>query len=175
MALLCVAWTVRAQDSPSAQANSGQAKNSAELPPLEDVEQRLGPFSVRDENFTVVVHEKQLTGARDALFAQTLGTLEILDSKGPVAYQRIFKFGAGEGRFERSLTASARLLSGKYFTGLLISYRLRLASRYVSKRSEVISTLIPPWNLRSSSGYFRGRLGKVNCTLVRGKRIESVQ
>src|SRR5690349_4359903 len=33
-----------------------------------------------------------------------------------------------------------------------------------------MSTLIPPGNLRSSSG----RLGKVNCTLVRGKRIESV-
>jgi hypothetical protein len=128
IALLCVAWPVRAQSSPSAQANSGQAKNSADTPQLEDLEQRLGPFSFHGENFTVVLHEKRLTGGRDAFFSQTLGTLEILDSKGAVQYQRVFKFGVEEGRFERSLTASARLLSGKYFTGLLISYRLRLAS-----------------------------------------------
>jgi hypothetical protein len=128
MALLSVAWALRAQGPPSRQANDGQAKTSADMPPLEDVEQRLGPFSLKDENFTVVLHEKRLPGARDPLFSQTLATLEVLDGKGAVQYQRIFKFGVEGERFERSLTASARILSGKYFTGLLISYRLRLAN-----------------------------------------------
>ena len=128
MALISVAWTVRAQGSSPAPANSGQAKTSADMPQLEDVEQRLGPFSLKDGNFTVVLHEKRLPGAPDPLFSQTLGTLEVLDGKGVVHYQRIFKFAVEGERFERSLTASVRLLSGKYFTGLLISYRLRLAS-----------------------------------------------
>jgi len=44
-----------------AQSPSGpQPKTSIENPPVEDVEQRLGPFSLRSENFTVALHEKRL-------------------------------------------------------------------------------------------------------------------
>ena len=128
MVLMTVAWTLQAQGPPGARANSGQANTSADVPQLEDVEQRIGPFSFHYENFTVALHEKRLPSAHDPLFSRTLGTLEILDGKNTVQYQRIFKFGVEEGRFERSLVATARLLSGKYFTGLLISYRLRLTS-----------------------------------------------
>jgi len=128
MALLSVAWRLQAQGPPSAQANSGQAKTSADMPQLEDVEQRLGPFSFHDQNFTVALHEKRFPGARDPFFSQTLDTVEVRDGTGAVQYQKTFKYGVeGEG-FERSVTASARLLAGKYFTGLLISYRLRLAT-----------------------------------------------
>jgi len=127
MGLLFVASPVYAQ-TPGAQASTENAKTSAERTKLEDVEQRLGPFSFHGETFTVVLHEKRMPGARDPLFSQTLATLEVLDGKGAVQYQRIFKFGVEGERFERSLTASARLLSGKYFTGLLISYRLRLST-----------------------------------------------
>jgi hypothetical protein len=128
MVLMSVAWTLPARGSSPQQANNGQSKTAADIPQLEDVEQRLGPFSFHGENFTVVLHEKRLPGAQDPVFSQTLATLEVLDGKSAVQYQRIFKFGVEGARFERSLTASARLLSGKYFTGLLISYRLRLAS-----------------------------------------------
>jgi hypothetical protein len=128
MVLMSVAWTLHARGSSPQQATNGQAKTSADIPQLEDVEQRLGPFSFHGENFAVVLHEKRLPGAQDPVFSQTLATLEVLDGKSAVQYQRIFKFGVEGARFERSLTASARLLSGKYFTGLLLSYRLRLAS-----------------------------------------------
>jgi hypothetical protein len=50
------------------------------------------------------------------------------DAAGALAYQKTFQFGIEEGRLERSLKASAGLLSGKYFTGLLISYRLKLST-----------------------------------------------
>jgi hypothetical protein len=128
MALLSLAWTVRGQVSPSVQANSGQAKTSADMPKLEDVEQHLGPFSIKGENFTVELHEKRFPGAHDPLFPQTLDTVEVRDGTGAVQFQKTFKYGVEVEGFERSVTASARLLSGKYFTGLLISYRLRLAT-----------------------------------------------
>jgi hypothetical protein len=85
-ALLSVAWELKAQSPPTPQASSGQPKTSADIPQLEDVEQRLGPFSLEAESFTVVLHEKRLPGARDLLFSQTLGTLEIVDGKGAVQY-----------------------------------------------------------------------------------------
>jgi hypothetical protein len=128
MALLSVVWALKAQAPPSTQPKSAQAKTSTDMPPLEDVEQRFGPFSLKDESFTIMLHEKRLPGARDALFSQTLETLEIVDGKGAVQYQRVFEFGIEGERFERSLRASASLLSGKYFTGLLISYHLRLST-----------------------------------------------
>jgi hypothetical protein len=128
MALLSVGWALKAQAPPSTQPKSAQAKTSADMPRFEDVEQSFGPFALRDEHFAIVLHEKRLPGARDALFSQTLDTLEVLDGKGAVQYQRVFEFGIEGGRFERSLKASASLLSGKYFTGLLISYHLRLST-----------------------------------------------
>jgi hypothetical protein len=128
MALLSAFWPLHAQTPPGAQATTENANSSAERTKLEDVEQRLGPFSFHGETFTVVLHEKHMPGARDPLFSQTLDTVEVRDATGAVQYQRVFKFGVEGERFERSLTASARLLSGKYFAGLLISYRLRLAS-----------------------------------------------
>jgi hypothetical protein len=128
MALLFASWPLHAQTPPGAQASTENTRTSAEITKLEDVEQRLGPFSFHDKTFTVVLHDKRMPGARDPLFSQTLDTLEVLDGKGAVQYQRIFKFGIEGEMFERSLKASASLLSGKYFMGLLISYRLRLST-----------------------------------------------
>jgi hypothetical protein len=93
---------------------------------MEDLEQHLGPFSINGQNFSVVLHEKRLPGAIDRRFAQTLSSVEIRGASSAVLYQKTFQFGIEEGKLERSLKASARLLTGKYFTGLLISYRLKL-------------------------------------------------
>jgi len=95
---------------------------------MEDTERHLGPFLIRGQNFSVVLHEKRLPGASDPRFAQTLSTLEIRDEKEAVLYDKTFTFGIEKGKLERSLKASASLLSGKYFTGLLISYRLKLST-----------------------------------------------
>jgi len=92
------------------------------------MEQRLGPFSFKDESFSVVLHEKRFPGARAPLFSQTLDTVQVRDGADAVRFQKIFKYRVETEGFERSVTASARLLSGKYFSGLLISYRLRLST-----------------------------------------------
>ncbi len=123
-------WLVcglKAQAPSAPKANASQARAYDGNPPMEDNEQHLGPFSIRGQNFSVVLHEKRLPGATDPHFAQTLSSVEIRDAAGGLTYQKTFQFGIEEGKLERSLKASASLLSGKYFTGLLISYRLKLS------------------------------------------------
>ncbi|HEX2713158.1 MAG TPA: hypothetical protein VHM88_13245 [Candidatus Acidoferrales bacterium] len=89
---------------------------------LEDLEQRLGPFSINLESFTIVLHEKRLSGAADPNFAETLAQLEIQDRSGSPVYQKSFPYKVEGGRFRRSVTASVRLLPGKNLTGLLVRY-----------------------------------------------------
>ena len=122
------ACTLHAQAPAGQQAKVSSARPYTGDPPLEDLEQHLGPFSINGQNFSVVLHEKRLPGANDPRFAQTLQTIEIRDEKNVVLYEKTFTFGIEKGKLERSLKASASLLSGKYFTGLLISYRLKLST-----------------------------------------------
>ena len=119
---------LHAQAPPTQATKPPSARPYAGDPPLEDLEQRLGPFSINGQNFKVVLHDKRLPGATDPRFAQTLSSVEIRDATGAVLYQKTFTFGIEEGKLERSLKASASLLSGKYFTGLLLSYRLKLGT-----------------------------------------------
>jgi hypothetical protein len=124
-----VFWLVgglKAQEPAGPKTNVAHARAYNGNPPMEDTEQHLGPFSVRGQNFSVVLHEKRLPGAIDPRFSQTLSSVEIRDASGSVVYQKAFQFGIEDGKLERSLKASAQLLSGKYFTGVLISYRLKL-------------------------------------------------
>jgi len=117
---------LKAQEPGGSKANVGQARAYTGNPPMEDTEQQLGPFSIKGQNFSMVLHQKRLPGATDLRFARTLSSVEIRDATGTVVYQKTFQFGIEEGKLERSLKASARLLSGKYFTGVLISYHLKL-------------------------------------------------
>jgi hypothetical protein len=125
-AVFSLSCSLRAQAPGGPKANVAQARAYTGNPPMEDTEQRLGPFLIGGQNFSVVLHEKRLPGAIDSRFAQTLSSVEIRDAAGAVVYQKTFQFGIEEGKLERSLKASARLLSGKYFTGVLISYCLKL-------------------------------------------------
>jgi hypothetical protein len=130
-------WALGPQNPSAQQANNRLAKTSAEMPQFEDVEQHLGPFSLQGQNFIIALDEKRLPGASDPRFAKTLATIEIREATGAVLYQKTFPQGAEGGKFQRSLTASARLLSGRYFTGLLISYRLRLATGEIAEAWQV--------------------------------------
>ena len=128
IALFSLSCALHAQELPGQQLRSSSARAYNGDPPLEDLEQRLGPFSIKEQNFNVVLHEKRLPGATDPHFAQTLSSVQIRDANGTVLYQKDFTFGIEPGKLERSLKASVSLLSGKYFTGLLITYRLKLGT-----------------------------------------------
>jgi hypothetical protein len=137
LTLFSVPWALSAQDPFSQKAETAQASTSTEMPQLEDVEERLGPFSFGGHSFDVVVNEKRLPGAQDSHFAQTLAGLEVRDSAGVVLYQKTFPYEVEREKFQRAVTASARLLTGKYFTGLLISYHVQLATGESSEAWQV--------------------------------------
>jgi hypothetical protein len=90
---------------------------------IEDVERRLGPFTVSGESFTVVLHNKRIVAGSDEHFSETLFTLEIRDRNGATAYERTFPYQLNGGRFTQVVSASARLLPGESLAGLLIEYR----------------------------------------------------
>jgi hypothetical protein len=120
-ALVC--WAAPAR---SAQP-SAQQRDTPAAARVEDSDQRAGPFAVAGQSYTVILHEKHLVGGGESTFAQTLAGIEIRDAAGTVAYQEAFPYVIEEGRFRRSLSASAEIVSGKTGAGLVIHYRERTA------------------------------------------------
>jgi hypothetical protein len=90
---------------------------------VEDAKQPTGPFAIAGQNYTVVLHEKRLAGVSGSGFVQTLAGIEIRDAAGNVAYQEVFPSAIEQGRFQRSLSASADVISGKTGAGLVVHYR----------------------------------------------------
>ena len=87
---------------------------------LEDAEERLGPFRIDGQDFTVVLHLKRLPGARGDEDA-ALTVLEIHDRSGAIQYRETFSYSVEAGAFLDSCMASAQLLKGGFASGLLIS------------------------------------------------------
>ena len=86
---------------------------------LEDVEERQGPFTLEERNFTVVLHYKRLLGTTGP-DSQTLASLEIRDATGAVQHQESFPHAIEKGGFLETCSADVRLLSGSNGKGLLI-------------------------------------------------------
>jgi hypothetical protein len=129
-----------------AQSGGRGSETSAEASRLEDVEQRLGPFAITGQSFTVVLHEKRLKGAPESHLAHTLTALDIRDQNGVNVYQKVFPVEVAQGKFKQTVRASARLLVGRgdrdgladsirrrapnthgllaSYTGLLVDYQL---------------------------------------------------
>ena len=75
-----------------------QQSNRAELSTkpavtLESMEQRLGPFTIAGQSFTLMLQNKRVAGAPSGgTLAQTLAKLEICDQSGAVLYQKTFPY-----------------------------------------------------------------------------------
>ncbi len=108
-------------------AGQGQPSLSADAR-VEDIEQRIGPFAIAGQNYAVVLHEKRLPSAGDSTLVQTLAGVEISDTTGNVSYQEAFAYPIEQGRFQRNLSASAELVSGKTGAGLVIHYSEQTAA-----------------------------------------------
>jgi hypothetical protein len=98
---------MNAQEPSAPKANVPQARAYDDDRSTEDTEQHLGPFSIRGQNFSVVLHEKRLPGASDPRFAQTLSTLEIRDEKEAVLYEKTFTFGIEKGKLRMQSSGSS--------------------------------------------------------------------
>jgi len=123
--LLCLVATLasraRAQESASAQAQQGAAAQAATL---EDFDRQLGPFEIRGQRFTVLLHMKRIRGEKavDPDSQETLVKFEIKDAGGVVHYDKIFPYEVEGDRFVETTGASAQPLQGKQGSGLLVTY-----------------------------------------------------
>ena len=127
--LLCLVATLasraRAQESASAPAQAQQSA-VAQAAALEDFDKQLGPFEIRGQPFTVLLHMKRVRGQRavvDPDSQETLSKMEIKDAGGAVHYERTFPLSeVFEGSFAETIHASAQPLQGKQGSGLLVTY-----------------------------------------------------
>jgi hypothetical protein len=87
---------------------------------LRDGSERLGPFMIGDQQYTVLLREKMLGEAGRA--EATLTGLEILDGNGRTSYQETFPYALTDGRFSQVLTASASPLLGRGGAALVIRF-----------------------------------------------------
>ena len=91
------------------------APSTDEQPGAKDVEERMGPFTINGQTFTVVQHLKN-TGQQGAL-DETLALLEIVDSGGVVQYRDDFPYAVEAGGF---CGASVKVISGSNGAGFLL-------------------------------------------------------
>ena len=110
------AW---AQSPPSV---ASQGQRTAQTAQLEDISRQLGPFDIKGQPFTVVLHKKRIAGSADADFGETLDLMEIKDAGGTVHYQKTFPYEVEGDRFFETMDASVQLLQGKQGSGLLVTY-----------------------------------------------------
>lgn len=84
-------------------------------------EERLGPFTISGNNYTVVLHKKHLTASADAAVSEADGVvaMEIVDAAGTVLYRRTFPLWA-DAESTSAWRIFAHTLSGTNGTGLLL-------------------------------------------------------
>jgi hypothetical protein len=132
-----------ASETPSQRPTAPDAAQTGE------VTQKIGPFGIAGEKFTVILHAKRLSEAANRKQTQTLSALEIRDHSGSLVYQRTFPDPAKSRNPQANVTASAELLP--YLNGnlLLITYHEWLADARVA-------------TFWQAFGFIKGKLGLFN-------------
>lgn len=110
--------------SPQTSGNNAQAQPAPQ--PADSVEKQ-GPFSIGDQPYTVVLHEKVLgkNGSpppSENAFLATLAELDIVDANGQTAFQETFPFAPADGRFSQTINAFASLFSSQGGMALVIQF-----------------------------------------------------
>jgi hypothetical protein len=95
---------------------------------IEDTEHHAGPFSIAGQNYTVVLNEKRLANTGPPALARTLAGVEIIDAAGNVIYKKSFPYTLEQDHFQRNISASAQLVSGKTGAGIVIHYLAQTAA-----------------------------------------------
>jgi len=103
------------------QSNRAEPSTKSALT-VESIEQRLGPFTIAGQSFTLMLQNNRVAGAPAGTLGQTLAKLEVRDQSGAVLYQKAFAHQLEGNKFYEVVTASARLLAGDNLTGLLVTY-----------------------------------------------------
>jgi hypothetical protein len=82
-------------------------------------EERLGPFAISGNTYTVVLHEKHLAATEDEGAADGVVAMEIVDTAGAALYRRTFPLWA-DAEGVSAWRVFAHILSGANGTGLLV-------------------------------------------------------
>ena len=115
---------------PSSETSGTDAQEQPEEQPgpqPHDFVEDQGPFSIGDQPYTVVLHEKVLgesgnpPQSENALLA-TLAELDIVGANGQAVFEQTFPFALADGRFAQALNASASLFSGQGGMALVIQF-----------------------------------------------------
>lgn len=86
-----------------------EVPDGARPPVVESYERRLGPFTLNDKEFTVLLKVRKYQGAPDG-FDETTELLSIVDGKGETHYQKAFSVELGELGFAETVMINAYAL-----------------------------------------------------------------
>jgi len=110
--------------SASGAGNQGQQITSPAVALLEDFGRHIGPFKIKRQNFTVVLHMKRVRvpGTHTVGSEETVIRMEIRDDAGNIHYTKSFPYKLEEDHFEETTGISVQMLEGRQERGLLITY-----------------------------------------------------
>ena len=108
--------------------------------------ERLGPFSLSGNNFTVVLHKKHLavTESGDPCNYDGLVAMEIVDAAGAVIYRRTYPLFADDEGLS-AWEVSAHILKGTNGTGLLLRSRPSESSAFYEQIFGIVNGKLVPF------------------------------
>ena len=121
-AAIAVVWEVsrvRFQSDPPSNSEILDVTATAQ-----DRADRLGPFVIGGAAYRVVLQEKPRLPGSTQETGNTVAKMEIQDSAGTVAYQRTFPVQSPLEGFSDAWFVTAKVLTGRSGTGLMIRYDL---------------------------------------------------
>jgi hypothetical protein len=144
---------------PAAQQGSTPATNAQPQNPTDRTE-RLGPFLIGGQQYTVLFREKALVQAGKP--EATLVGLEILNLSGETSYQEVFSYEFADGHFSKILTSSVMPLPGRGGAALVIRFLEEPEAGSGTERSKAKES----WQL---FGVVNGRLVAFGAVLPLGR------
>ncbi|MFZ3331058.1 MAG: hypothetical protein WA197_10545 [Candidatus Acidiferrales bacterium] len=109
-------------------------------------EERLGPFAISGNNYSVVLHKKHLAASEDGQVASADGVvaMEIVDAAGTVQYQRTHPLWA-DGEGVSAWEVFAHILKGTNGTGLLVRSRPSESSGFYEQIFGIVNDKLVPF------------------------------
>lgn len=121
-AIAVIGWHIARSRSEQVQSPAPQPVTTAVSAKDEDGVKRLGPFSIGDRSYVVVLHEKPVEPGSTQETGNTVVKMQIQDSAGAVQYERNFPAEAEVQGFSDAWFVSPQVIKGKGGSGLLIDY-----------------------------------------------------
>jgi hypothetical protein len=107
-------------------------------------EERLGPFAISGNNYSVVLHEKHLPASEDSGPLDGVVAMEIVDAAGAVQYQRTYPLWA-DAEAVSAWQVSPHILKGTNGAGLLMRSRPSESSGFYEQILGVVNGKFVPF------------------------------